>query len=236
MNYLRFGSSKKYLVFLHGWGADKNSFLWTKDYFSDYCLIFVDFPGFGDSPEPAEPYSVFDYVCKLKDLLDEFEIESLTLIAHSFGGRVAIKFAFLFQNEYEKFKLCLVDAAGIKPRRNIKYFFKVYKYKLHRRLFPNSKKLSKYGSKDFVLLSPVMKQTFIRVVNEDLSSYAKFIKADTLIIWGDRDTETKPYMARKLNKLIANSKLNFIEGAGHFSFLDNPQEFVILLDTFLKNS
>ena len=236
MKYLKFGSSKDYIVFLHGWGADKNSFLWVKNYFENYSLVFVDFPGFGESPEPQEPYNIFDYVCKLKDLLDEFDdLRSLTLVGHSFGGRVAIKFAFLFQNEYENFKVCLVDSAGLKPHRGLGYYFKVYKYKIYKKLFPNWKALSKFGSQDYVKLSPIMKQTFVRVVNENSASYAKFISADTLIIWGSKDKETKPYMAKKLNKLIRNSKLVFIEGAGHFSFLDNPNEFVILLDTFLKN-
>ena len=235
MDYVKFGNSNRILVFLHGWGADKNSFLWLKNQFADFTLVFVDFPGFGKSPEPEKPYSVFDYVCELKDLLDEFDIKSLTLIGHSFGGRVAIKFAFLFQNEYENFKLCLVDSAGIKPRRTPKYYYKVYKYKLWKKLFPKSKALSKFGSADYVKLSPIMKQTFVKVVNENLASYAKFIKSETLIVWGSRDVETKPYMARKLNKLIRNSELIFLEGAGHFSFLDCPEEFAIILDTFLKN-
>lgn len=235
MKYLKFGDSKNYIVFLHGWGADKNSFLWLKNYFLNYSLVFVDFAGFGETPEPKKPMSVFDYVSELKELLDSFEIDSLTLVGHSFGGRVAIKFSFLFQNEYDKFKICLVDAAGLKSRRGLRYYYKVYKYKLTKKYFPNSKKLKLSGSKDYVSLSPVMKQTFIRVVNEDLSSYAKFINAKTLIVWGRDDTETKMYMAKKLNKLIRNSKLEIIDKAGHFSFLDEPDEFVILLDTFLKN-
>lgn len=235
MKFLKFGNSKKFIVFLHGWGADKNSFLWLKNYFLDYSLVFVDFAGFGESPEPSKSMCVFDYVTELKELLDSFDIESLVLVGHSFGGRVAIKFSFLFQNEYDDFKICLVDAAGIKPRRGLKYYYKVYKYKLTKRIFPNSKSLKNSGSKDYVSLSPVMKKTFIRVVNEDLSSYAKFISSKTLIVWGERDNETKIYMAKKLHRLIRNSKLVIIERAGHFSFLDEPDEFVIILDTFLKN-
>lgn len=235
MEYLKFGSSKEFVVFLHGWGADRNSFLWLKNYFEDKSLIFVDFAGFGKSPIPKKSMSVFDYVCELKELLDTFQIESLTLVGHSFGGRVAIKYSFLFQNEYENFKLCLVDSAGIKPRRSLKYYYKVYSYKLRKKFCPNSKKLLTAGSKDYVSLCPVMKQTFVRVVNEDLSSYAKFISVKTLIIWGEEDKETKMYMARKLKRLIRNSRLEILKGAGHFSFLDEPEEFVIILDTFLKN-
>ena len=73
MKYLKFGNSKNFIVFLHGWGADKNSFLWTKDYFGDYSLVYVDFPGFGESDEPDEIWSVFDYSIELKKMLDSME-------------------------------------------------------------------------------------------------------------------------------------------------------------------
>ena len=235
MNYLKFGNSRDFIVFLHGWGADKKSFLWLKEYFSEYSLIFLDFPGFGESEDPKRPYYVSDYVCELKNLLDKFEIDSLVIVGHSFGGRVAIKFSFLYQFDYSSFRLCLVDSAGILPKRTLKYYFRVYGYKLYKRFFPKSKKLNNFGSSDYRKLSFVMKKTFIRVVNEDLSNYAKFIKAKTLIVWGNEDNETKMFMAKKLKKLIKNSELKIIDGAGHFSFLDKPVEFTIILDTFLKN-
>lgn len=240
MNYLKFGSSKKYIVFLHGWGADLNSFLWIKDYFVDeFSLIFLDFDGFGKSGVPEKPMCVSDYVKKLKDFLDSFEIEELIFVAHSFGGRVAIKFLFYYQNCYQKAKLCLVDSAGILPRRSLRYWHRVKKYKklkLRAEFDTRLKsKLEKFGSDDYKVLCPVMKQTFINVVNEDLSCFAKFIKIPTIIIWGTKDVETKPYMARKLHHLIKGSKLVFIKNAGHFSFLEKKEEFVIILDTFLKN-
>ena len=80
-----------------------------------------------------------------------------------------------------------------------------------------------------------MKQTFVNVVNEDLCVYAKNINSKTLIVWGEKDKDTKIFMAKKLHKLIFLSELVFIKGAGHFSFLDKKEDFVIILDTFLKN-
>ena len=240
MHYLKFGSSKKYLIFLHGWGADLNSFLWLKDYFVDeYSLIFLDFHGFGKTGEPSSPFSVSDYVDRLKLLLDKFVIDELVLIGHSFGGRVAIKFLFNYQFNYSKVFLCLVDSAGILPRRNLIYRLKVFRFKRLKVKVdknPNLKyKLDKFGSSDYKKLSVVMKQTFVKVVNEDLSRFAKFLRCKTLIVWGNKDVETKPFMARKLNRLISGSKLVFLKNCGHFCFLENKEEFVIILDTFLKN-
>ena len=240
MHYLKFGFSKKFIVFLHGWGADLNSFLWLKDLFCDeYSLLFLDFCGFGKSPEPEMPFGVCDYVFKLKNLLNKFEIDELIFIAHSFGGRVAIKFLFYYQFSYKKTSLCLVDSAGVLPRRGLRYKFRVLKFKRLKKKAENNprlkEKIEKFGSEDYKILSPVMKKTFVKIVNEDLSKFAKFIKCKTLIVWGEKDFETKLYMARKLKRLIKNSKLIIIKGAGHFSFLEKKDEFAIILDTFLKN-
>lgn len=240
MYYLKFGNSKKFIVFLHGWGADLNSFLWLKDFFvDDYSLIFLDFEGFGKSKENKNAMFVADYVNNLYTLLSNYEIDELTFVAHSFGGRVAIKYLFFHQSEYKNVKLCLVDSAGINPRRGLRYYFKVKHYKwLKRKAEINQKlknKLNDFGSDDYKKLSPIMKETFKNVVNEDLSCYAKFIKCKTIIIWGKDDKETKMYMAKKLNKLIVNSELKVIDNAGHFCFLEKKEEFVIILDTFMKN-
>ncbi len=239
MKFIKIGESKNFIVFLHGWGADKNSFFWLTNYFFDHTLLFIDFAGFGESGEPDKPWTVSDYVDDLKSLIDKFKVESLVLVGHSFGGRVAIKFAYLYQNDFRQFKLCLVDSAGVKPRRNLFYYFKIWKYKLVKKIAKRFKKyektISKYGSNDYKMLSSIMKRTFINVINEDLLPVAKFIKSPTIIVWGDKDFETKIYMAKKLNKVIDNSKLFIIKGAGHFSFLDNRQEFLIILDTFIKN-
>ena len=68
-----------------------------------------------------------------------------------------------------------------------------------------------------------------------LYKYLKFIKVKTLIVWGENDRETKMYMARKFRKLISDSRLVVFKNCGHFSFLENKEDFVIVLDTFLKN-
>ena len=239
MNYLKFGNSKNFILFLHGWGADKNSFLWTKDYFEDFSLIYVDFPGFGKSKEPDDIWSVYDYALAIKQLLDNFQIERLVIVAHSFGGRVAIKFAKEFQYEYNDLKLCLIDSAGIKPRRNLIYFYKIYKYKFLKKIAKCfkfcEKLLQKQGSSDYISLSFKMKEVFKKVVNEDLSSDAKLIKSKTILIWGSNDKDTKLYMAKKLNKLILGSRLYIFNGVGHYSFLERKDDFLIILDTFIKS-
>ncbi|MBQ8452103.1 MAG: alpha/beta hydrolase [Clostridia bacterium] len=239
MNFLKFGLSKSYIVFLHGWGANKNSFLWTREFFENYSLIFVDFDGFGESPEPKFPLTVDGYANNLKTILDNYEIKKLVLVGHSFGGRVAIKFLSKFQNLFPVTKLLLVDSAGIKPRRGLNYYFKIFQYKIIKKLSQKrpelKEKLDAFGSSDYKKLSPIMKETFKNIVNEDLSFDAKKIQSQTILMWGKNDKETPIYMAKKLSKLINNSVLKVYENAGHFSFLDYPNDFLKIIDTLIEN-
>ena len=133
----------------------------------------------------------------------------------------------------------MVDSAGVLPRRNLIYWCRIAKFKrLKKKAEINvnlKSKLDKLGSEDYKKLSEVMKKTFVKVVNEDLTKYAKFLKCKTIIVWGKNDKETKPYMARKLKRLIGGSKLVFLKNSGHFCFVEKKEEFVIILDTFLKN-
>ena len=89
------------------------------------------------------------------------------------------------------------------------------------------------GSADYRALSPEMRGLFNNIVNTHLDEFSKQIKAPTLIVWGEKDTETSPYMARRLSKLIKGAKLEFL-GGGHFAFLESQLEFFALANKFLK--
>ncbi len=240
MNYVKIDGGKNLIVFLHGWGMDSSSFLFAKDYFLEYAKVFVDFAGFGKTPPPKRAWFVEDYAKNLYDFLKGFEFENLVLVGHSFGGRVAVRFAAKYQNEFSGLKLCLVDSAGIKPRLSLLKKLKIAKFKrLKKKSEKNEKlkrKLESFGSSDYKNLLGVMRETFVRVVNEDLSQDAAKILCDTQIVWGEKDKETKLFMAKKYHKLIKNSKLDIISNAGHFCFLEKPQEFLIILDRFLKKN
>ena len=115
--------------------------------------------------------------------------------------------------------IVLLDSAGAKPRRGIKYFLKVLLYKIAKALKLRS--LPK-GSDDYQKLSGPMKKTFVNVVNEDSERDAASIKVPTILIWGSEDKETPLYMCHRLNRLIKESESLVIEGAGHFAYLEHP--------------
>lgn len=224
------------LVFLHGWGADHKSFAALREYFSvSFRVTAVDFPGFGNSPAPESPFTIFDYCDILKKALASAGIQKADFVCHSFGGRVGILMAALYPETVNK--LILADAAGVKPRRGLRYRMKVMRYKIKKFLvrkgLMDKKRLENSGSADYRALSGVMKETFVKVVNCDLTPYLHKISCPSLIISGENDRDTPLYMARKMKKLIPDSGLVVLKDAGHYSFLDKPREFRLIAENFL---
>lgn len=215
---------------MHGWGQSSDCFKEIADYLSSFCTItLVDFCGFGKSGVPDKPMSVSDYSRQIVDIIKEYNMRDVIVIAHSFGGRVALEACYKYPHYFSK--LVLVDIAGIKPRRHIDYYCKVLIYKFKKKLKLNTEK---YGSADYKRLDEVMKQTFVNVVNYDQTYQLKSIKTDTLIVWGRCDKETPMYMAKRLHKKLANSKLVVFEDAGHFCFLDDLYNFMLLVKEFIN--
>ena len=185
--------------------------------------------GFGKSPKLKSAYSLGDYVKSVYDFISECKIDSYDLLAHSFGGRIAIRLASI---DSRLDKIILTGSAGLKPRRSLSYYIRVYAYKLLKKFLPE-KLLKNFGSSEYKSLGGVMRQSYIKIVNTHQDGELDAIKNKTLIIFGKEDKSTPLYMAKKLNQKIKNSKLIIIEGAGHFAFIDKPQLFNVYLKEFL---
>ena len=215
------------VLYLHGWGGNLQSFMPIANQMKNKNLL-IDFPPFGNSEEPKEIFTIYDYANIVDLILKANNIKEFSIVCHSFGARVAICLNCL--NKYDITKLVITGGAGIKPKNNIKKFFRKIKYKIKKFFNKNAK----IGSKDYQNLSPIMKKTFSNIIQKDLSGELKNIKAQTLLIYGNKDKETPIYMAKKFNKLICNSKLYIYKNRGHFAYLQNINQFVIDVKKFLK--
>jgi pimeloyl-ACP methyl ester carboxylesterase len=242
------------LLLLHGWGTDSSSLrsimleasqrvLATPSISSEGpgCRAYaLDFPGFGFSERPASAWDVGQYARFVAHFLQAVSLPAVDLLGHSFGGRVAIKLAA--QRPELVRRLVLVDSAGIRPRRTPAYYFKVGLAKTSRRLgslaarvLPDnavSRLAERQGSRDY-RQAGAMRQTFVKVVNEDLRDHLPRIQCPTLIIWGELDPETPLADAHQMHRLIPGSRLAVIPKAGHFPFLEKPAEFGQALFPFL---
>lgn len=231
------------LILMHGWGCDHTTVRSIAATAAQTHTVYnIDFPGFGGSQEPAEVWGVELYTRLVEDLVRKEGLERSVLIGHSFGGRVSILYAS--RNEVDK--VVLVDAAGIKPKRSLKYYLKVYSFKAGKRFWELllgkekaqervDRMRAKRGSSDYAGASPMMRRILSKVVNEDLTDRLPLISAPTLLIWGENDTATPLADAKKMSRLIPGSGLVSFPGCGHYSFLDNPIQFRAVLSSFLKS-
>lgn len=210
LHFTKTGNGKP-IVYLHGWGCDGNIFKPVAERNSDYANYLVDMAGFGESKDPPlNGWSVADYANDLKEMFETENIKNALIVGHSFGGRVAMVFCALYPQYVEK--LLLVSPAGLR-RFSFTRWFKVKKYRCTRFLHNAGiiKVPKTEGSADYKACSLQMKNTFVRVINQDLSLYAKRITRPTLIVNGSADTETTISHARRLNRMIKNSSLAEID-------------------------
>lgn len=249
INYEIFGDSEtnnKPLLLLHGWMARIEAMAPIYQYFQkSRKVIVLDFPGQGGKSDTLkEVWGVPEYGEMVKAFIEELSIQGCDVIGHSFGGRVIIYLSSKYKDLFNK--IVLTDAAGVKPKRSIKKMFKIYSYKIAKffmKLVTSKEKYEeklaemrkKRGSSDYAMLtSDVMRGTFNRVINLDLTDKLKHIEQPTLLVWGENDADTPLYMAKIMEKYIKDSGVVILENAGHFSYLDNPQKYLIVVEKFLN--
>ena len=231
------------VLILHGWGCSKDTVQSITEHISKTHRAYaLDMPGFGETPPPNEVFGIEQYTQVVEKFCRKLNIENPILIGHSFGGRISI----LFSSRNQTNKVMLVDAAGIVPKRTLKYHIKVRSYKIYKKLLPLfvgkqeaerriEERRNRSGSADYRAAQGIMRTVFVKIVNEDLKYVMPKIKAPTLMIWGELDTATPLSDARTMEKLIKGSGVAVMKGCGHYSFLDNPRQFFAIVDAFLNS-
>ncbi|MDD4110115.1 MAG: alpha/beta hydrolase [Clostridia bacterium] len=228
------GEGKTLIIFLHGWGASSRLMmpLYKKisQYDNNFSYLLIDLPPFGMSEDPIEPWQLDDYVNLTQEIINRVDWkEKIYIIGHSFGGRIGIKLASKIKID----KLILLASAGIKPKFSLKTQIKIWKYKFYKKI--GSRKAQNLGSKDYRILSPVMKKTFNNIIREDLTKKCEEIEAKTLIIFGNKDKETPLYMGKILNKKIPNSRLVIVKNGDHFAYIHYLNAIFPLIYSFLNS-
>lgn len=215
---------------LHGYLSNKEAWTAQIEYFSRfYKVTALDFIGFGNSEALQTPYSVGDYADWLKIVMRKLNISRPHVIAHSFGCRVAVKLASVDENAFDK--ILLTGPAGIILPRGWKYRWKVKTYRFVKRFAPKFAE-KRFGSKEYRSLSPIMKESYKKIVNEDLRECARKVQNEVLIVEGREDTVTTIAEAEIYLSQFPNAKLKMIEG-DHFAFARYPLAFNVIAEEFL---
>lgn len=249
-NYKIRGAGEPILI-LHGWGGSSDSWISVQKILTaqKFKVIVPDFPGFGKSKTPREPWHVDDYVEWLKNFIKEVKkyngepAEPFFLLGHSFGGRIAIKFTAKYPERVKSLILC--SSAGIKPEQALKQKVLFCLGRLGDYLFSQRPLIRfKDGARnifyqiirqrDYLKANGTMKETVKKILEEDLLDFLPKIKTKTLILWGKLDKMVPLKYAYIMEEKIPNSRLIILPGIGHSPQLDVPEKLAKTIVQFLQ--
>lgn len=220
------------VLFLHGYLSCKESFYYQINALaaSGFACVAPDMPAFGASGTIDYPWSAGDYAEWLKAFIAANGLEGADIIAHSFGARVAVKL-LSYDNSLCN-RLIITGGAGIVKPRSPKYMRQVKLYRRVKRFFPRYAERH-FGSEEYRSLSPVMKESYKKIVNEDLCAAASSVSNRTLLIYGREDRVTPAdEEGAVFARIMPRAELKIISG-GHFCFTENVSGFNRLMLGFL---
>ena len=243
---VKIGGKGKPLLILHGWGGSSCSWTAVQRILlkQGYLTICPDLPGFGKSEIPPKPWTVDDYVDWTLKLVDYFKFDEFYLVSHSFGGRIAIKFAAYYPKRLKKMVLC--GPAGIKTKPDLKANAILATAEIGNVVF-SSKVLRAFKNvarsffylflrhRDYVKAKGPMRKTMKKVLKENLFSYLSKIGTRTLIVWGEEDKMVPVRMSAIFRNEIKNSTLEILAGNGHSPHLGTPGKLSKIIIKFLKS-
>lgn len=243
-NYKTQGAGEPILI-LHGWPSSSDSWIEVQKILASkgYRVLVPDLPGFGKSDSPPEPWGVEDYDNFVLELSRKLQLSRFFLFGHSFGGRVAVKFAINHPEEIKGLILC--NSAGIKPEPGLKTIIIFQLARIGNTIFsPKFLRTFQDGARnifyfflrhrDYVKAEGVMKETMKKIIDEDLLPLLSRIKNKTLIIWGEKDRMVPLRYGYIFKEKIRGSKFEIITQAGHGPHLEVPQKLSEIVFNFLK--
>ncbi len=255
------------LLLIHGIGD--NSATWLpvmRRLARHHTVIAPDLLGHGASDKPRADYSVAAYANGMRDLLGVLGIDRVTLVGHSFGGGVAMQFAYQFPERSER--LVLVATGGVE--KAVTPFLRAVSVPgAHHALLapklPGGRTGIRLGLKVMALLGTGLGRDaddLVRLVDAlpDATARSAFVRTlrgavdwrgqvvtmldrcyltrgmPTLLMWGTKDSVLPVRHARIAHAAMPHSRLELFDGAGHFPFHHDPDRFVDLLEDFIDTT
>ncbi|MCW2498566.1 MAG: hypothetical protein JWN87_242 [Frankiales bacterium] len=207
----RTGASPKVLA-LHGWGRTRADWLPA---LSGVAALAVDLPGFGASPPPPAAWGSRDYAELLAPLLED---GGWTVAGHSFGGRVAVQLAAGWPSLVSSVVLTGVPLLRRTTEGKPPLAFRLAKQANRLGLLSAAAmegQRRKHGSADYRNAQGVMRDTMVRLVNEDYRDLLPGIDAPVEMVWGAADTAAPLEMAREAQALLRKATLTVADTSGH---------------------
>lgn len=197
--------------------------------------LAVDLPGFGGvHPAPTDAWSTADYADWLMPVLDSFD-DGVTVIGHSFGGRVALQLA---QRAASVNALVLTGVPQLmhrpkaRPSLSHRAVRRLHSYRLLSEASLDRWKES-HGSEDYRRATGVMRDVLVKAVNENYEHQLRELRVPVHFVWGSTDTAAPLEEARRAAELVPAglATLTVLDGIGHMTPLLAPESLRAALTT-----
>jgi pimeloyl-ACP methyl ester carboxylesterase len=220
----RFGTEPVRVLALHGWQRTHADFAAVLA--GSPGAVAIDLPGFGATPPPPETWGSASYARALCGLVDECG-GPITIVGHSFGGRVAIQLAHLVPDAVRALVLTGVPqlapgTATGRPNRRFQMVRAARRVGLvgEHRL---ERARMRYGSRDYREAEGVMRSVLVTVLAERYAPLLATIACPVALVWGGLDTTAPLEGARYAAGELARGELVVLDGVGHMVPTDAPQ-------------
>ena len=228
------------LVLLHGLFGALSNFADLIEYFKQHYKVVVPMlPLFDLDLLHTSVGGLAKYVHKFLEARDYKQIH---LLGNSLGGHVAL--VYLLKHPERTKSLILTGSSGLFENGMGDTYPKRGDYEYIRKKTEFTFYDPKMATKELVDEVFSITNNRIRVIKiialaksairNNLGDELNNIKQPTLLIWGNNDNVTPPFVAREFQKLIPNSELHFIDKCGHAPMMEVPEEFNAILHKFLK--
>ncbi len=192
------------------------------------AAVGLDLFGFGDTPPPPQAWGSADYAEAVAAVFEESALaERVTVVGHSFGGRVALHLARLVPDRIERMVLTgvpLLDRADRRSKVPVPYRMA---RRLHRFGLLGDGRMEalrqRHGSPDYRAATGVMREVFVRVLQEDYREVMAAVPCPVDLVWGAVDTETPLEVAERAVGLFQSASLTVLDGVGHLVPTESPE-------------
>jgi pimeloyl-ACP methyl ester carboxylesterase len=195
--------------------------------------IALDLPGFGATPPPGRPWGSADYAEAVLAVLDEIGAR-VTVLGHSFGGRVALHLARLAPQHVSG--LVLTGVPQLAPKSDAgrpNRAFQMMKLASRVGLITElqlERARTKYGSRDYREAEGVIRGVLVKVLAERYAELLPEIACPVELVWGAIDTTAPLANAEFAESALKRAHLEVLDGVGHMVPTDAPEALRAALD------
>lgn len=230
---VRTGDGPPAVLALHGWARTHRDFDAVLRPTGGAALdaVALDLPGFGASPPPTEPWGSAQYAACVAEVLPSLA-RPVVVVGHSFGGRVAVHLAAERADDVAAVVLASVPLVRVGAARRPAAAFRVVR-SLHRLGLVGDDRMERarqrHGSPDYRAAQGIVRQVFVRVVQETYEAQLDALSCPVSLVWGNDDHTVPVTVAEAASARLAatgrtTSELVVCAGAGHLVPLTVPGE------------